>query len=136
MKLNRRQFLKQSALGVAGATLASESSISAPTILTSSRGNNMSKSTSQGELIFRPYFTQKGVGPHLLDWAYASDANWDAFHCNITASQEGVKISDTEGKKKSASMCAGTWRASDTSSSPLTTAGSFTSFLLRAKRRC
>ncbi|NUM76689.1 endo-1,4-beta-xylanase [candidate division KSB1 bacterium] len=100
MKLNRRQFLKQSALGVAGATLASESSISAPTILTSSRGNNMSKSTSQGELIFRPYFTQKGVGPHLLDWAYASDANWDAFHCNITASQEGVKISDTEGKKK------------------------------------
>jgi hypothetical protein len=35
-----------------------------------------------------------------LDWAYASDENWDAFHSNIMASKEGVKISDTEGHKK------------------------------------
>lgn len=54
----------------------------------------------QGELIFHPYFVQSGRGPHLLDWAYASDANWDAFHSNITSSRDGVKISDTEGKKK------------------------------------
>jgi GH35 family endo-1,4-beta-xylanase len=53
-----------------------------------------------GELIFKPQFVQKGVGPHLLDWAYASDENWDAFHSNITSSDEGVKISDTEGKKE------------------------------------
>ncbi len=56
--------------------------------------------STQGELIFRPYFVQKGRGPHLLDWAYASDANGDAFHSNIAASKEGVKISDLEGKKK------------------------------------
>ncbi|MCI0699192.1 endo-1,4-beta-xylanase [candidate division KSB1 bacterium] len=60
----------------------------------------MQKSTIQGELIFKPHFAQKGRGPHLLDWAYASDANWDAFYSNITASKDGVKISDTEGKKK------------------------------------
>lgn len=60
----------------------------------------MPKSASQGELIFRPYYVQKGVGPHLLDWAYASDENWDAFHSNIIAAKDGVKISDTEGKRK------------------------------------
>ncbi len=56
--------------------------------------------TEQGELIFRPYYVQRGVGPNLLDWAYASDQNWDAFHSNITASKDGVKISDTEGREK------------------------------------
>lgn len=56
--------------------------------------------TEQGELIFRPYYVQRGVGPNLLDWAYASDKNWDAFHSNITASKDGVKISDTEGREK------------------------------------
>jgi endo-1,4-beta-xylanase len=57
-------------------------------------------STQSGELMFKPYFVQAGVGPHLLDWAYASDSNWDAFHSNITASRDGVKISDTEGREK------------------------------------
>lgn len=52
------------------------------------------------ELIFKPFFIQRGVGPNLLDWAYASDKNWDAFHSNITSSNEGVKISDTEGHDK------------------------------------
>ncbi len=56
--------------------------------------------TEQGELVFRPYYVQRGVGPNLLDWAYASDENWDAFHSNITASKDGVKISDTEGRDK------------------------------------
>ncbi len=56
--------------------------------------------TEQGELVFRPYYVQRGVGPNLLDWAYASDQNWDAFHSNISASREGVKISDTEGREK------------------------------------
>lgn len=53
-----------------------------------------------GTLIFKPAYVQKGVGPHLLDWAYASDQHWDAFHSNITASKEGVTISDTEGRLK------------------------------------
>lgn len=56
--------------------------------------------TEQGELVFRPYYVQRGVGPNLLDWAYASDENWDAFHSNISASKDGVKISDAEGKEK------------------------------------
>ncbi|MBI2619842.1 MAG: endo-1,4-beta-xylanase [Ignavibacteriales bacterium] len=55
---------------------------------------------SEGELVFRPYFVQSGVGPHLLDWAYASDANWDAFHSDITAGRDGVRISDTEGRER------------------------------------
>jgi endo-1,4-beta-xylanase len=58
------------------------------------------QNTMQGELRFRPYFVQSGTGPHLLDWAYASDSNWDAFYSNITSSDTGVIISDTKGVKK------------------------------------
>ena len=58
------------------------------------------QNTAKGELIFQPYFVQSGLGPHLLDWAYASDANWDAFHSNIASGKDGVKISDTEGVKR------------------------------------
>jgi len=53
-----------------------------------------------GELIFKPYFVQRYSGPNLLDWAYASDENGDAFHSNISSSNDGVKISDTEGHEK------------------------------------
>ncbi len=60
----------------------------------------MVRQSKKGELVFRPYFVQSGRGPHLLDWAYASDTNWDAFHSNISASNKGVAISDTEGKEK------------------------------------
>ena len=49
---------------------------------------------------FKPYFVQRGRGPHLLDWAYASDKNWDSFFSDITSSKEGVKISDTKGIEK------------------------------------
>src|SRR5450759_2587119 len=56
--------------------------------------------TAKGELIFKPYYVQSGVGPHLLNWAYASDTSGDAFHSNITATHDGVKISDSEGKEK------------------------------------
>ncbi|MBI4429762.1 MAG: hypothetical protein HY562_11665, partial [Ignavibacteriales bacterium] len=54
----------------------------------------------RGELIFKPSYVQSGVGPHLLDWAYASDDNWDSFHSNITATKEGVVISDAEGRER------------------------------------
>lgn len=96
-QINRRKFLQQSACCAASATLASQPAFSAPAVLTATRP---SRTTAQGELTFQPYFVQKGRGPHLLDWAYASDANWDAFHSNIAAAKDGVKISDTEGKKK------------------------------------
>jgi hypothetical protein len=48
-------------------------------------------------VLFKPTFVQRGRGPHLLDWAYASDMKWDAFHSNIAASNDGVSISNTEG---------------------------------------
>lgn len=67
------------------------------TILTPSRTK---KNTSKGELVFKPVFAQKGMGPNLLDWAYASDQRWDTFFSNITASNDGVKISDTNGVEK------------------------------------
>jgi GH35 family endo-1,4-beta-xylanase len=53
-----------------------------------------------GELIFRPFYTQSGRGPHLLDWAYATDTRWDSFHSDITATKDGVRITDTEGHEK------------------------------------
>ncbi len=55
---------------------------------------------TKGELIFKPYFVQKRVGTNFLDWAYASDVNWDAFHSNINVDSDGLKISDTEGHDK------------------------------------
>ena len=97
-KVDRRRFIKQTALAGAGAAVVSNSMLGFPTILT---GNKSIPSTAQGELAFRPYYVQKGQGPHLLEWAYASDTNWDAFYSNISATQKhGVVISDTQGKNK------------------------------------
>jgi GH35 family endo-1,4-beta-xylanase len=94
--MKRRSFVKNisyTGLGV----LTASSAINFPTILTASRTR---QSTAAGELVFKPHFVQSGIGPHLLDWAYASDENWDAFHSNIIASNDGVIISDTEGTEK------------------------------------
>lgn len=72
--------------------------MAAPLILTTPR---VKRREATGTLSFRPYFMQRGVGPHLLDWAYASDSKWDAFHSNITASAEtGVVINDSEGQPR------------------------------------
>jgi len=71
--------------------------LGAPTVLTPKRTNY---NTEKGRLVFKPVFVQSGKGPHLLDWAYASDHNWDAFHSNITSDNKGVLISDTEGTEK------------------------------------
>ena len=94
--MKRRSFVKNIAYTGTGIVTAS-SAISLPTILTASRTK---QSTEAGTLIFRPHFVQSGIGPHLLDWAYASDENWDSFLSNISASNEGVKISDTNGTRK------------------------------------
>jgi GH35 family endo-1,4-beta-xylanase len=94
---NRRRFLKHAAL--AGAALAlAPAAFGAPTILTPRRTRPR---TAAGTLTFRPYAVQRGVGPHLLDWAYASDAKWDAFLSDITADPEtGVAVSDTKGEER------------------------------------
>jgi GH35 family endo-1,4-beta-xylanase len=95
--MNRRTFLQQAAFATAGAALPPAVS-AAPTVLTSRR---VRPRTAAGTLVFRPTFVQRGQGPHLLDWAYATDPRWDAFHSNITASPDtGVQISDTEGRER------------------------------------
>jgi endo-1,4-beta-xylanase len=86
--MNRRNFLKKTLI------TAGTAAISAPSLITPGRSAPV---TEKGTLIFKPAFVQAGQGPHLLDWAYASDANWDAFYSNIKASREGVEISDTHG---------------------------------------
>lgn len=95
-KITRRKFMKNSAYIGMGSLLVGKA-LASPLVLTSKR---TPINREGGELLFKPWFVQKGSGPHLLDWAYASDAHWDAFHSNITSSNEGVKISDTEGVNK------------------------------------
>ncbi len=95
-KITRRKFIKTAAYAGLGGIIAGNA-YAGPLIMTTKR----SKSAQDlGELLFRPVFVQKGRGPHFLDWAYASDENWDAFHSNIHVTSDGVKISDTEGKDK------------------------------------
>ncbi|MDO8551035.1 MAG: endo-1,4-beta-xylanase [Ignavibacteria bacterium] len=95
--MERREFIKKSAVAGLGLAIVPSLLYSNQTILTRSK---TLRNTALGELIFKPVFVQKGRGPHLLDWAYASDIRWDAFFSNVTASNEGVKISDTNGKEK------------------------------------
>jgi endo-1,4-beta-xylanase len=98
---NRRIFLKHSALAAAGlalsAPLAAAPALGAPAVLTPRR---VRPSTAQGTLVFRPTYVQRGRGPHLLEWAYASDENWDAFYSDLSATTEGVAISDTGGHQR------------------------------------
>lgn len=53
-----------------------------------------------GNLIFQPFYTQKGKGPHLSDFVMTIDEKGDAFHSNIKVTGSGIEISDTEGKEK------------------------------------
>lgn len=90
MSLNRRTFLKQAG----GASLA----LFAPPIILTPR--RVRPRTEQGSIVFQPHFVQRGMGPNLLDWAYASDTKWDAFRSNISASNDGVAISDVDGQER------------------------------------
>ncbi len=95
--LPRRSFLKTSALAAAALAVA-PGAAAAPTVLTSRR---TPPRTAAGTLRFRPHYVQRGPGPHLLDWAYATDSRWNSFHSNITASvADGVAISDTAGEAR------------------------------------
>jgi endo-1,4-beta-xylanase len=96
-KLSRRKFLKNSSIIGAGSFLAANSLLAAPQLLLKDK---IQKSTLQGELIFKPYFLQKGRGPHLYDLTWATDENWDTFYSNINLSKNLIKISDTKGKDK------------------------------------
>jgi len=76
--------------------------VSAPLILTDRK---ITKTTSLGELTFKPWFVQKGRGPHINDLVWATDKNWDTFYSNISRSEKGITISDTKGEKKFGINC-------------------------------
>ncbi|MCF7741042.1 MAG: endo-1,4-beta-xylanase, partial [Candidatus Marinimicrobia bacterium] len=52
-----------------------------------------------GKITFQPYFVQKGRGPHLDDFAFASDTRGDTFKSDIEVNKNGVVISDTDRVK-------------------------------------
>lgn len=93
-KVSRRKFIKQSTITGAGTILASNALFAAPELLLKSR---VGKNTEGGELLFVPFFVQKGRGPHLYELAWATDNDWDTFYSNIGITEKGVSISDTKG---------------------------------------
>ncbi|MBN1300179.1 MAG: endo-1,4-beta-xylanase [Melioribacteraceae bacterium] len=111
--MKRREFIKDTALLTAAGITAAGYVYASPSILTPRRTKPV---TEKGELLFKPYIVQQGKGPHLgmiksfkglgeddwnfPSWAFASDDQWDAFYSNIFVDNDGVKISDTEGRNK------------------------------------
>ncbi len=77
----------------AGSTLVLENTVSAPAVLTASRTN---PATEQGELSFIPYIVQRGAGPHILEWGYATDSKWDTIYSNFDVRNDGARISNTQ----------------------------------------
>jgi len=95
--MKRKDFIKTTAAAGTGIALLPNLLFPSPVILT---GGRVKKSTAAGELVFRPVYVQNSRGPHLLDWAYASDNEWNAFYSNISASKDGISVSDTNGRDK------------------------------------
>ncbi|MEO8398803.1 MAG: endo-1,4-beta-xylanase, partial [Ignavibacteriaceae bacterium] len=52
------------------------------------------------EILFIPYFVQKGRGPHLYDFVMTLDENGDAFHSDIRVTNQGILITDTKEREK------------------------------------
>lgn len=106
--MDRRAFLKDTVAGIGGWAVAAGAT---PLILTPRR---TAARTQKGDVVFRPYYVQRGQGPHLgtvrslqnlgetdwsfPQWAFASDREWDAFYSDIFATEAGVRISDTGGR--------------------------------------
>ncbi len=95
--MDRRKFIKSAALAGIGSAVVPRRVLSAPMVLTQKR---TPARTAAGQIAFRPVYVQKGCGPNLLHWAFASDTNWDTFYSNILADDKGVFISDTEGRDR------------------------------------
>jgi len=84
-KLSRRQVLRTGALGAAGLALAPFTA-----------GWASARPRTQAPLVLRPY-------PHpmmpALNWAYATDADGDAFESPIEITQEGVVLPEAMGAR-------------------------------------
>ncbi len=52
------------------------------------------------KVIFRPYFVQKGRGPHLSEFILAHDVQGDVFRSEITSTAAGIIIHKTSGVEK------------------------------------
>jgi hypothetical protein len=100
--MKRRDFLKTTSMASAGLIISANELFSTPLILTEKR---IRQSTALGELIFEPFYVQKGRGPHMYDLVWATDNNWDTFYSNITKSEKGIVISDTMGTEKFGINC-------------------------------
>lgn len=55
---------------------------------------------NESKLIFEPQFVQKGRGPHIDDFVFATDEFGDVFKSNIKIDNKGITISDSAGNKK------------------------------------
>lgn len=53
---------------------------------------------SESKVIFKPYFVQVGRGPHIKESILSLDRNGDPFHSDVRYTDEGIIISDLEGK--------------------------------------
>lgn len=95
--MDRRQFLKNTALIGIGSALPVSNLNAAPEVLTKSR---VQKSSQLGEIVFKPHFVQKGRGPHIYPLAWTTDKNWDVFYSNIDFKDNLVKISDASVQEK------------------------------------
>ncbi|OGU74257.1 MAG: hypothetical protein A2V93_08155 [Ignavibacteria bacterium RBG_16_34_14] len=95
--MKRRDFIRKSTIVGSTSLLPAEQIFSAPTILTKSR---TAKRTLKGELLFKPYYVQKGRGPHLYNLVWATDQNCDTFHSNIQFINDVITISDSKGVEK------------------------------------
>src|SRR4030067_1759403 len=95
--MKRRDFIRKSTIVGSTSLLPAEQIFSAPTILTKSR---TVKRTLKGELLFKPYYVQKGRGPHLYNLVWATDQNCDTFHSNIQFINDVITISDSKGVEK------------------------------------
>ncbi len=81
-----------------GTLVSASALLSAPSLLLDKR---VSRSTQQGELLFKPWFVQNGKGPHLYSLSWATDKNWDTFYSDIHIDDsKGLIISDVKGKNK------------------------------------
>lgn len=100
--MNRRDFLKTTALIGAGTLFSSKMVASVPAILTRRK---VPYQTAKGTLNFHPYFVQKGRGPNIYELVWATDENWDTFYSNISLSEKGISISDSKGINKFGINC-------------------------------
>ena len=100
--MKRREFITVTTMAGAAALTFTSNLLSAPLVLTNARTR---KHTAQGQLVFQPYFVQKGRGPHLYDLVWATDQNWDTFYSDISNSEKGIAISDSKGVEKFGINC-------------------------------